>query len=380
MKNATTIWIGLMIILGLCSSFSVFGFEALATAKNELLRYDEGVQPLEKDYTGYKVELIRTATELKRTDPLFEQFGNIRLETRSKENLPYAYLIGDFSKWKSANDFMGRVIESRFPNAKVIQFENGTRVDDNKGLTETAKSITEQPKEEYIEEYDSDSERLSMVVDKIEKPKEVAVITIAPKATAKRTNRTTRISFSTPKPKPEGTAKSPEPKEELVATVAKKEKVKSKTKAPKKVKAKPTKKPKKVKVRPKEVITEVATKPKEKPIVQPAEVKKPLPNSKKLKRVATINTLPEKYDGYKVLLLETDEELDSNDPLFKEFGNLTLEYLPDNEKPYQYLIGDFDNWDGTEKFMELVITPRFPDAKVIKYRKGKRKKKNAFDY
>lgn len=82
----------------------------------------------------------------------------------------------------------------------------------------------------------------------------------------------------------------------------------------------------------------------------------------------------EEFSGYTIQLTTSMEQLANNNPLFAEFGDLMIE---ENTNPrYCYMLGDFRTKDGAEKFLKTVILQRYPEAKVIRYKKGKRKKLN----
>ena len=80
----------------------------------------------------------------------------------------------------------------------------------------------------------------------------------------------------------------------------------------------------------------------------------------------------EKFTGFTIQLTTSMERLADNDALFAEFGDLMME---ENTNPrYCYMMGDFRTQDGAEKFLKTVILQRYPEAKVIRYKKGKRKR------
>ncbi|MFK7950114.1 MAG: hypothetical protein AB8G11_21160 [Saprospiraceae bacterium] len=80
----------------------------------------------------------------------------------------------------------------------------------------------------------------------------------------------------------------------------------------------------------------------------------------------------EDFTGYTIQLTTSMERLADDNALFGEFGDLMIE---ENTNPkYCYMMGDFRTKDGAEKFLETVILYRYPEAKVLRYKKGKRKK------
>ena len=79
------------------------------------------------EYSGYSVEIKRTATPLEITDPIFTQHGNIILHQVS--DTKFSYMLGDFSKEEAATDFLENILLSRYPDAKVITYKNGIRLE-----------------------------------------------------------------------------------------------------------------------------------------------------------------------------------------------------------------------------------------------------------
>lgn len=76
------------------------------------------------------------------------------------------------------------------------------------------------------------------------------------------------------------------------------------------------------------------------------------------------------YTGYKVELFTTQEELSNDHRIFRNYGKV---YFDDTGVAFSYMIGAFVEKDAAEKFLKTVILPRYPDAKVITYKDGKRK-------
>lgn len=90
-------------------------------------------------------------------------------------------------------------------------------------------------------------------------------------------------------------------------------------------------------------------------------------HSSKAKRIET------GYTGYKIELLNSKEELANTHELFKKMGGVEADKTVYNT--FSYMIGSFKTRKGAEHFLKTVIINRFADAKVIAYRKGKRKRK-----
>ncbi len=86
-----------------------------------------GPKSLASDYTGYMVEFFNSGIELSSDHSIFKQYGQVKME--QKENGEFAYLLGGFSSEKEASSYMKTIITPRFPAAKVIQYDNGKRVE-----------------------------------------------------------------------------------------------------------------------------------------------------------------------------------------------------------------------------------------------------------
>lgn len=81
---------------------------------------------LHKDFTGFKVELLRVELEqLPDDDILFFRHGNVVEEPLDEKN--YAYLIGNFITEKEATEFMETFLLELYPDARVVSYENGQR-------------------------------------------------------------------------------------------------------------------------------------------------------------------------------------------------------------------------------------------------------------
>ena len=83
--------------------------------------------------------------------------------------------------------------------------------------------------------------------------------------------------------------------------------------------------------------------------------------------------LPDDFSGFVIELLQTDEKVERNYPLFERFGNIKVQQL-DNGKYSYCIIVDFKSPNRVKIFTKEVILPNVPDAQALRYRKGKRKK------
>lgn len=75
------------------------------------------------------------------------------------------------------------------------------------------------------------------------------------------------------------------------------------------------------------------------------------------------------FTGYKIELMTVfNSKLSLNDELFKTFGGISIDQRTANS--YAYLIGEFSSEEAADKYFAQMIQARYPDAKVIRYKKG----------
>ncbi|HFC00160.1 MAG TPA: OmpA family protein [Phaeodactylibacter sp.] len=84
------------------------------------------LQKVPKDYTGFKVQVLVSNSELPHSHRLFSQHGNLTMEETKSGG--FAYLLGEFAEKKDAEAFLKNIITPRYPNAKVIDYFKGKRV------------------------------------------------------------------------------------------------------------------------------------------------------------------------------------------------------------------------------------------------------------
>lgn len=84
-----------------------------------------------------------------------------------------------------------------------------------------------------------------------------------------------------------------------------------------------------------------------------------------------LNKIPKDYNGYKIELMTVDTELPPGHDLFFQHGNLSMELvLPDSI--YSYTLGQFQERPKAEEFLYDLLIHRYPDARVVEYKKGQR--------
>ena len=86
----------------------------------------KGAIKLPADYTGYKIQLIGAPSPLPKTHEIFREFAFVTVQQTMVGE--YLYLIGDFRNKVQAQTFTDRNIIGRFPEAEVVQFEQGKRM------------------------------------------------------------------------------------------------------------------------------------------------------------------------------------------------------------------------------------------------------------
>ena len=84
-------------------------------------------------------------------------------------------------------------------------------------------------------------------------------------------------------------------------------------------------------------------------------------------------SLDNAFSGYVIELLQSDEKLKRNFPLFERFGSIYVEQLENGKYSY-CIIANFQKSKSLKIFVNEVIIPHAPEAKALKYKRGKRKK------
>ena len=76
------------------------------------------------NYTGFKIQLFTTPTEIEEDDVLYIKYQNLNHE-KTVDN-GFIYTVGDFKNEDEAAINLQNVI-TEFPNAKVVEFVEGKR-------------------------------------------------------------------------------------------------------------------------------------------------------------------------------------------------------------------------------------------------------------
>ena len=80
------------------------------------------------------------------------------------------------------------------------------------------------------------------------------------------------------------------------------------------------------------------------------------------------------YTGYKIEIFNATNPLTENDADLKMIASEVMSDIQFDKLKngkYAYLIGNFQNWGETEKFLNTVIS-KYPKARIVDYFKGKR--------
>jgi hypothetical protein len=84
------------------------------------------------------------------------------------------------------------------------------------------------------------------------------------------------------------------------------------------------------------------------------------------------NKVSAAYEGFAIVVATAELPLLSDDPIFRQFGNLTYDQNADGT--YSYLIlTPFTKKKNVKRFLEGVIKGKSPNATIVKYKAGKKK-------
>jgi len=84
------------------------------------------------------------------------------------------------------------------------------------------------------------------------------------------------------------------------------------------------------------------------------------------------NKMSSNYEGYAIELTTSTLPLKRNYFLFDQFGSIFYDKL--NDGAYTYCIqANFSSKKSVERFLETIILPKAPEARLVEYKNGKRK-------
>ena len=84
------------------------------------------------------------------------------------------------------------------------------------------------------------------------------------------------------------------------------------------------------------------------------------------------NKLSSNYEGYVIELTTSYLPLKRNYFLFEQFGSVFYDKLEDGGYSY-CILANFSSKKSVERFLEIIILPKVPEARLVEYKKGKRK-------
>ncbi|MGB0862202.1 MAG: hypothetical protein ACPG19_05275 [Saprospiraceae bacterium] len=83
-------------------------------------------KPVAYNYTGYSVQILEVDKELNEKHSIFKSFGDIKIQ---KEDGHFYYFVGEFKDQAAAQEYLEKVIVSRFPSAEIARYRDGVRID-----------------------------------------------------------------------------------------------------------------------------------------------------------------------------------------------------------------------------------------------------------
>ncbi len=91
---------------------------------------------------------------------------------------------------------------------------------------------------------------------------------------------------------------------------------------------------------------------------------------KTIRRSGRATLISTTYTGYIIEMFTSVDELPNSHKVFKSHGKV---FLDDTGVAFSYMYGKFTTKEAAEKFIKTVVRFSYPDAKVIRYKDGKRK-------
>lgn len=85
------------------------------------------VAEVREDYSGFKIELMTTDTELQPDHELFFKHGNVQLQRKGTGT--FSYLMGAYSSEWEAQRFYDEYLADQYPEGKVVEFQKGQRIE-----------------------------------------------------------------------------------------------------------------------------------------------------------------------------------------------------------------------------------------------------------
>ncbi len=80
--------------------------------------------------------------------------------------------------------------------------------------------------------------------------------------------------------------------------------------------------------------------------------------------------IPTGFSGHMIQFFTSSVELSEDHSIFRQYGNVKMDKLSNGD--YAYFIAGFDSEKDALSFLEKVLSPRFPTAKIAEFSDGKR--------
>jgi len=90
--------------------------------------WERSIPYLPSGYTGYAIEIIASDHLLKSSHSALSDFGRIFM-VQSGNKYHYLFLV-DYHRRKSVKQFYRKIVKSKAPNSKVVQYLNGVKTTD----------------------------------------------------------------------------------------------------------------------------------------------------------------------------------------------------------------------------------------------------------
>ena len=79
-------------------------------------------------------------------------------------------------------------------------------------------------------------------------------------------------------------------------------------------------------------------------------------------------TLDDAFTGITIQLTATDRQLEAGHQIYSTFGGIKVKEMLSPK--YCYFLGEFTSVEGAEKFLNDMVIAKFPNAKVVTFKKG----------
>lgn len=94
----------------------------VSTGQVAEIEFDRSIKA---DYTGYKIEVLRSSNLLPQNHEVFSEYGGVYIEKLKTGD--YAYLLGDFKVKRIAMYYLNNTVFDKYPDGKLVLFADGKR-------------------------------------------------------------------------------------------------------------------------------------------------------------------------------------------------------------------------------------------------------------